>query len=141
MVDLDLAFGGSFANLDTVGAVAALGLKVQASGGIATLRRPRRRSRPGPTGSSSAPARSSTRRWYARRSGALGARLILGIEVDGGRIRPRGRAEGDLPLVETLGWLVGSGASGFLVTAVERVGGMRGPDLAIVQRVVGRGGR
>src|SRR5207342_975401 len=71
---------------------------------------------------------------------ALGSRLIVGIEVDGGRIRPRGRVDGDLGLAETLEWLVGSGASGFLVTAVARVAGMGGPDLGVVQRVV-RAGR
>ena len=140
VVDHDLAFGGSFANLDTVGAVAALGLEVQASGGIATLTEAAQALAAGADrvvlGSGALLDEAVVREAI----GALGARLILGIEVDGGRIRPRGRAEGDLPLVETLEWLVGSGASGFLVTAVERVGGMRGPDLAIVRQVV-RAGR
>ena len=140
VVDLDLAFGGSFANLDVVGAVAAIGLRVQASGGIATLREAEQARAAGADrvvlGSGALLDLAVVREAI----GALGSRLILGIEVDEWRIRPRGRREGDLPLVETLGWLVGSGASGFLVTAVGRVGGMRGPDLAVVKRVV-RAGR
>jgi phosphoribosylformimino-5-aminoimidazole carboxamide ribonucleotide (ProFAR) isomerase len=136
VVDLDLAFGGSFANLDVVGAVAALGLRVQASGGIATLPEAAQALAAGADrvvlGSGALLDEAVVRDVI----GVLGSRLILGIEVDEGRIRPRGRREGDLPLAETLGWLVGSGASAFLVTAVERVGGMRGPDLAVVKRVV-----
>ncbi len=45
----------------------------------------------------------------------------------------------DLPLVSTLGWLVAAGAPGFVVTAVERVGTLRGPDIAVVRRVVRTG--
>ena len=122
------------------GAVAAIGLRVQASGGIATLREAEQALAAGADrvvlGSGALLDLAVVREAI----GALGSRLILGIEVDEWRIRPRGRREGDLPLVETLGWLVGSGASGFLVTAVGRVGGMRGPDLAVVKRVV-RAGR
>jgi phosphoribosylformimino-5-aminoimidazole carboxamide ribonucleotide (ProFAR) isomerase len=139
VVDLDLAFGGSFANLDVVGAVAALGLRVQASGGIATLPEAEQALAAGADrivlGSGALLDEAVVREAIV----ALGSRLILGIEVDEGRIRPRGRTEGDLPLAETLGWLVGSGASAFLVTVVERVGGMRGPDLAVVKRVVHAG--
>jgi phosphoribosylformimino-5-aminoimidazole carboxamide ribonucleotide (ProFAR) isomerase len=139
VVDLDLAFGGSFANLDVVGAVAALGLRVQASGGIATLAEAAQALASGADRVVLGSGALLDEAGAVDAIGALGARLIVGIEVDGGRIRPRGRIEGDLPLTETLGWLVGSGASGFLVTAVARVGGMRGPDLAIVTRVVGTG--
>lgn len=140
VVDLDLAFGGSFANLDVVGAVAALGLKVQASGGIATLPEAMQALAAGADrvvlSSGALPDEALVREAIR----ALGTRLILGIEVDDGRIRPRGRTQGDLPIAETLSWLVASGASGFLVTAVERVGEMGGPDLEIVRHVV-RAGR
>jgi phosphoribosylformimino-5-aminoimidazole carboxamide ribonucleotide (ProFAR) isomerase len=140
VVDLDLAFGGSFANLDVVGAVVALGLEVQASGGIVTLAEATQALAAGADrvvlGSGALLDQAIVREAIR----ALGARLIVGIEVAEGRLRPRGRAEGDLPLYETLEWLVGSGAPRFLVTSVERVGLMRGPDLPTVKRVV-RAGR
>jgi phosphoribosylformimino-5-aminoimidazole carboxamide ribonucleotide (ProFAR) isomerase len=70
----------------------------------------------------------------------LGGRVVVGIDVDGGRIRSRGDHPVDLPLAETLGWLVAAGAPAFLVTAVAHVGTLRGPDVATVRRVV-RAGR
>jgi phosphoribosylformimino-5-aminoimidazole carboxamide ribonucleotide (ProFAR) isomerase len=70
----------------------------------------------------------------------LDGRVVVGIDVDGGRIRSRGDLPVDLPLAETLGWLVAAGAPAFLVTAVAHVGTLRGPDAATVRRVV-RAGR
>jgi phosphoribosylformimino-5-aminoimidazole carboxamide ribonucleotide (ProFAR) isomerase len=140
VVDLDLAFGGAFGNLDVVEAVAALGLKVQASGGIAGLSEATRALAAGADRVVLGSGALLDEALVAQAIGALGSRLLVGIEVDEGRIRPRGRTEGDLPLAETLGWLVDSGATGFLVTAVARVGGLRGPDLAVVGRVL-RAGR
>lgn len=140
VVDLDLAFGGAFANLDIVGAAAALGLRVQASGGIVTLPEATEALAAGADrvvlGSGALIDEAAARASIS----SLGPRAIVGIEVEAGRIRPRGRVDGDLPLVETLGWLAASGAAGFLVTAVARVGAMSGPDLATVKRVV-RAGR
>jgi phosphoribosylformimino-5-aminoimidazole carboxamide ribonucleotide (ProFAR) isomerase len=71
---------------------------------------------------------------------AEGPRLAIGIEVDEGRIRSRGRDPVDLPLLETLGWVVAAGAAMLLVTSVDRVGRRGGPDLQLVKRV-GRAGR
>jgi phosphoribosylanthranilate isomerase len=140
VVDLDLAFGGAFGNLDIVSAVAGTGLAVQASGGIATG-----------TAAAAALAAGASRVVLgsgtlldedeaARAIVSLGERAVVGIEVHEGRIRPRGLDVGDLPLVETLGWVSALGAVRFLVTAVARVGGRAGPDLDVVRRV-GRSGR
>ena len=140
VVDLDLAFGGGFANLGVVRGAAALGLLVQTSGGIATLPEAYEALAAGADrvvlGSGALLDEAAAREAIE----ALGPRALAGIEVEDGRIRPRGRRDGDLPLSETLGWLVASGAAGFLVTAVARVGAMGGPDLETVRRVV-RGGR
>ncbi|MEO8477060.1 MAG: HisA/HisF-related TIM barrel protein [Actinomycetota bacterium] len=140
VVDLDLAFGGTFENLAVVGAVAAMGLQVQASGGIASRAEAQRALSAGANrvvlGSGVLLDEDEARAAIE----ALGSSAIVGIEVDAGRIRPRGRLEGDLPLTETLGWLVASGAAGFLVTAVARVGAMTGPNLDTVRRIV-RAGR
>ena len=35
----------------------------------------------------------------------FGERLAIGVEIDGGRVRSRGRRAVDLPLAETLAWL------------------------------------
>ena len=140
VVDMDLAVLGEARNLETVRAIAALGVSVQASGGVGTV------------GDVHAALDAGARR-VVLGSGALGDedavletiahfadRLIVGIEVQEDRIRARGRDEIDLPLAEGLGWLVAGGARAFLVTAVARVGTLRGPDVTVVRRVV-RAGR
>jgi phosphoribosylformimino-5-aminoimidazole carboxamide ribonucleotide (ProFAR) isomerase len=60
--------------------------------------------------------------------------------VGGGRIRSRGLNPVDLPLMETLGWVVSADARLLLVTAVDRVGARAGPDLELVRRAL-RAGR
>jgi phosphoribosylformimino-5-aminoimidazole carboxamide ribotide isomerase len=69
---------------------------------------------------------------------------VIGIEVDGGRIRARGAGRPDdsegLDLMSTLGWLHAAGAPAFLVTSIDRVGGLDGPDVDLVRRVA-RAGR
>jgi phosphoribosylformimino-5-aminoimidazole carboxamide ribonucleotide (ProFAR) isomerase len=69
-----------------------------------------------------------------------GDSVVVGIEVEDGRIRARGHGPVELDLMETLGWLVAAGAQTFLVTAVGRVGLLEGPDLETIRRVV-RAGR
>ena len=41
--------------------------------------------------------------------------------------------------METVGWLTGAGARGFLVTALARVGSLDGPDIGVVKRVARSG--
>jgi phosphoribosylformimino-5-aminoimidazole carboxamide ribonucleotide (ProFAR) isomerase len=65
--------------------------------------------------------------------------VLFGVEVEGGRIRARGDHPVDLDLAATLGWLHASGAAGFLVTAVGRVGTESGPDLDLIRRVARAG--
>jgi phosphoribosylformimino-5-aminoimidazole carboxamide ribonucleotide (ProFAR) isomerase len=67
---------------------------------------------------------------------ADGNRLVIGIEEADGRIRSRGRDPVDLPLMETLGWVVAAGVSAIVLTSVGRVGDRTGPDLDLVRRVV-----
>ena len=140
VVDLDLAFDGFARNLDVVRAIVPLGVRVQASGGIRTIADAQAAL---DAGASRVVLGSGA---LAEEAGALDAierfsgRIIVGIEVEGGRIRSRGADGVDLPLVETLGWLVAGGAPAFLVTAVARVGSLMGPDVAVVKRVI-RAGR
>jgi len=73
-----------------------------------------------------------------------GPAVVVGLEVEDGRIRARGAGSGNgadgLDLMSTVGWLHAAGAPAFLVTSVDRVGGLRGPDVDLVRRVA-RAGR
>lgn len=141
VVDMDLAFDGEARNLDVIAAVASLRVHVQAGGGVRTA------------GEVDALLAAGAARVVLGSAGladetgartlldAEGSRLLVGIEVgDGGVIRSRGRDPVELPLMETLAWLVAAGAPAFLVTAVARVGSSVGPDVESVKRVA-RAGR
>jgi phosphoribosylformimino-5-aminoimidazole carboxamide ribonucleotide (ProFAR) isomerase len=140
VVDMDLAFGGLARNLDVVHAIAALGVRVQASGGIGTIDQASAALEAGAHRVVLGSAALVDEAVVVEAVASLAERLIVGIEVDDGRIRPRGANGVDLPLLETLGWLVAGGARVFLVTAVARVGSLDGPDVSVVERVV-RAGR
>lgn len=140
VVDMDLAFDGEARNLGVVRAIAGLGRPVQASGGISTaddaqamLNAGARRVVLGSRALADEELTLDAMRRFADR-------LVVGIEIDEGRIRSRGAEPVDLPLAETLGWLVAGGAHAFLATAVPRVGSLDGPDVGAVKRVV-RSGR
>jgi phosphoribosylformimino-5-aminoimidazole carboxamide ribonucleotide (ProFAR) isomerase len=66
-------------------------------------------------------------------------RLTIGLEVEEGRLRPRGPAAEELDLMTTLSWLLAAGAPAFLVTSVARVGSLTGPDLDVVGRIARTG--
>jgi phosphoribosylformimino-5-aminoimidazole carboxamide ribonucleotide (ProFAR) isomerase len=139
VVDMDLAFEGAPRNVEVVRAIASLGIRVQASGGIrspsavdAMLDAGAARVVLG-SGALADEATTSTLLADAARP------LIVGVEVEADRIRSRGASPVDLPLSATLGWLVAAGAGAFLVTAVDRVGTLAGPDTGLVRRVVRAG--
>jgi phosphoribosylformimino-5-aminoimidazole carboxamide ribotide isomerase len=140
VVDMDLAFRGELANADTIRALCALaGTRVQASGGIRTAAQV-----------DELRALGATRVVLA--SAALGdadavlevigrsrpGETVIGIEVEAGRIRARG-SDVDLELASTLGWLSAAGAEALLVTAVDRVATITGPDTSLVRRVARAG--
>jgi phosphoribosylformimino-5-aminoimidazole carboxamide ribotide isomerase len=140
VVDMDLAFEGEPRNVDVLSAIASLPVHVQAGGGVRTPREVDSLLSAGAArvvlGSAALADGSRTRALLETEA----SRLIVGVEVGGGgEIRSRGRDPVDLPLVETLGWLVAAGAQAFLVTAVARVGSSIGPDVEAVRRVVGAG--
>ncbi len=138
VVDMDLAFRGKPANADLIRALCAVA-RVQASGGVRT-----------------APQVEELRSLGAARvvlaSAALDdedavveivsrsrpGEIVIGIEVADGRIRARA-ADVDLELASTLGWLTAVGAEALLVTAVDRVATIAGPDTALVRRVARAG--
>jgi phosphoribosylformimino-5-aminoimidazole carboxamide ribotide isomerase len=141
LVDLDLAFEG-VAGLD-VAAIRAVAPDVvlQVSGGITDLDAARPYLEAGADRFVLGSAALSDEAGTEATLRDAGATVVVGLEVEGGRIRPRGRAGGaGLDLMSTVGWVHGAGAPAFLVTATRRVGGMEGPDVELVRRVV-RAGR
>ena len=144
LVDLDLAFGGTPGLDVTVFRAVAPGATLQVSGGIGDAATGRAYLDAGADrfvlGSS---ALADDRGTLAVLRGG-GPGVVIGIEVGGGRIRARraGRADDSdgLDLMSTLGWLYAAGAPAFLVTSIDRVGSLAGPDVDLVRRVA-RAGR
>jgi len=136
VVDLDLAFTGEPRNLDALRAIVDLGEGVQASGAIvedgqiaAVIEAGARRV---VLGSAALNDLDETRRLIER----YGERLVIGIEVDRGRIRARGRRTTDLPLAETLSAVHDAGATLIAITSVRRVSTMTGPDVGALSIAV-----
>jgi phosphoribosylformimino-5-aminoimidazole carboxamide ribotide isomerase len=139
-VDVDLAVDGEPRNLEVVTAIAALGVPVQAAGGVRSAEEIRMLIAAGATRVVLGSAALRDEPLVTGSISADGNRLMIGIEEADGRIRSRGRDPVDLPLMETLGWVVAAGVSAIVLTSVGRVGDRTGPDLDLVRRVV-RAGR
>ena len=139
VVDLDLALDGEARNASVLEEIVSVGPFVQAAGAVRAAEEIRALLAAGATrvvlGSAALADPDAT----AELLSANGDRLVVGIEVEDGRIRSRGRDPVELALMETLGWLVADDAHAFLVTAVDRVSGLGGPDVASVRRVVRTG--
>jgi phosphoribosylformimino-5-aminoimidazole carboxamide ribotide isomerase len=140
VVDTDLAFGGRPDNLGVIGSIAEMDVRVQVSGGIRTGELVRAMLDAGARRVVLGAGALGDESGALRTIEALADSIVVGIEVEDGRIRSRGAVAVDLPVAETLGWRVAGGAPGFLVTAVDRVGRLGGPDVGVVRRVV-RSGR
>jgi phosphoribosylformimino-5-aminoimidazole carboxamide ribotide isomerase len=140
VVDVDLAVEGALRNLDVLARIASMPVSVQAAGGVREAAEVVALLQAGASRVVLGSAALRDRRHAAALISREGERLALGIEVDEGRVRSRGREPVDLPLMETVGWVVAAGASSLLVTSVRRVGGRTGPDLELVEQVV-RAGR
>jgi phosphoribosylformimino-5-aminoimidazole carboxamide ribotide isomerase len=140
VVDVDLAVQGEPRNLGVLTAIAALPVAVQAAGGVRSADEIRTLIAAGASRVVLGSAALRDAPLVTGSIAAVGERLMVGIEEAGGRIRSRGRDPVDLPLMETLGWVVAAGASAILITSVGRVGDRAGPDLDLVRRIV-RAGR
>ena len=136
VVDMDLAFGGEPRNVEVVAAIrdALPDVSLQVSGGIRTAAQAEVYLDAGADRFVVASAALTDERAIAEMLGSQARRLIVGIEVAEGRVRARGRADLDLDLMTTLGWLTEAGAPSFLITDIGRVGTMQGPDLALLRR-------
>ena len=140
VVDMDLAFRGEAGNADLIrGLCAAGGARVQASGGVRTAAQVAELRRLGAARVVLASAALDDEDAVVEIVGrSRPGETVIGIEVADGRIRARA-ADLDLELASTLGWLTAAGAEALLVTAVDRVATIGGPDTALVRRVARAG--
>ena len=143
LVDLDLALGGAPGLDVAVIRDVAPGALIQVSAGITTLEAAHPYLAAGAyrfvlTSTALTDEEATTR---ILRDGA--SRVVVGLEIHDGRIRPRSIGSdvtGDgLDLMSTVGWLHAEHAPAFLVTATARVGGLEGPDVPTVRRVARAG--
>ena len=136
VVDMDLAFRGELANADLIRALcAAGGARVQASGGVRTAAQVEELRSLGAARVVLASAALDDEDAVVEIVGrSRPGETVIGIEVADGRIRARA-ADVDLELASTLGWLTAAGAEALLLTAVDRVATIAGPDTALVRRV------
>ena len=136
VVDMDLAFRGEAGNADLIrGLCAAGGARVQASGGVRTAAQVEELRSLGAARVVLASAALDDEDAVVEIVGrSRPGETVVGIEVADGRIRARA-ADVDLELASTLGWLAAAGAEALLVTAVDRVATIAGPDTALVRRV------
>jgi phosphoribosylanthranilate isomerase len=128
VVDVDLATGGGAPNVALVGAVAGLGVPVQASGGLTREADVDALLEAGADRVVLGSGALANREAAADRLARLGDRVCVGIEADGPTIRPRGGGA-ELPMWDTLSWLAELEVSRFVLTAVGRAGELAGPDL------------
>ena len=140
VVDMDLAFRGEPANVDLIRALCAVGgARVQASGGVRTAAQVEELRSLGAARVVLASAALDDEDAVVEIVGrSRPGETVIGIEVADGRIRARA-ADVDLELASTLGWLTAAGAEALLVTAVDRVATIAGPDTALVRRVARAG--
>jgi phosphoribosylformimino-5-aminoimidazole carboxamide ribonucleotide (ProFAR) isomerase len=140
VVDLDLARSGEPRNLGLVRRLARLPLGVQASGGIVEPGHLEAFLEAGAARAVLASRALADPAAVARAVERFGEALVVGLEVEDGAVRPRGRGP-ELSLAEAVAAVRAAGAARVLVTAVRRVGGLGGPELGTVRAVAEGVGR
>jgi phosphoribosylformimino-5-aminoimidazole carboxamide ribonucleotide (ProFAR) isomerase len=143
VVDMDLAATGNALNINTVMSIrrAALfaGARIQASGGVSRREDVEYLLDVGAARVVLGSRALADPELVTELTTELGEKVAVGIEVQDDRIRSRGMDAVDLPLAPTIAWLKDTDAVRFVVTAVERVGGLAGPDLDALQTVAAMG--
>jgi len=143
LVDMDLAFTGAALNIDTVMALRRValfaGAKVQAGGAVSSQSDIDHLLDVGADRVVLGSAALADRGLVERLGATLGERVVVGLEVEGDRVRSRGRDPVDLALAEILAWLGDTRCARFLLTGVRRVGSLGGPDLTAMDAVLALG--
>jgi phosphoribosylformimino-5-aminoimidazole carboxamide ribotide isomerase len=135
VVDLDAALGGHTANLQLLRDVGALGLRVEAGGGLSE------------DGVAAALEYGASRAVLGARAllapgtvehalATYGDRVAIGLDAQGGRVVPRGSGASGPTVEEALARLAAARPALIVYTDVERDGTLSGPDLDGLSRVV-----
>ena len=142
VVDLDGArAGGIRAELIRSLAEAASPAVIQASGGVRSPADASKLVEAGAAGVVVGTAAFADDAALHRFAAAIGHRLVVAIDVRGGRVLRRGWTEETaLSIDEAVGRCLGAGVTRLLCTAVERDGTLDGPDLDLLASVVERSG-
>lgn len=141
VVDLDGARSGRL-RPELIGqlAAAAAPAEVQASGGIRSVADAEALLAAGAARVVVGTAAFATEDAVARFAAALGAALVVAIDVREGRVAARGwRDETGLGVAEAVDRCAAAGVARLLCTAIERDGTLEGPDLALLRQVVASG--
>jgi phosphoribosylformimino-5-aminoimidazole carboxamide ribotide isomerase len=141
VVDLEGARDGAL-RLDVIERclASARGIELQVSGGIRSIDVARAAISAGASRVVVGTALWSEPDALERYVDALGGSLVVAIDVRGGQLAVRGwLAAAGLDVVEALQRCAHAGATRLHVTAIERDGTMRGPDLELYERVCAAG--
>lgn len=142
VVDVDLAFEGVLRNVDVVTRLSGLGAQIQASGGVRSELEARRLLDAGASRVVLGSAAMTDFASVTLLADSLGDKLVVGVETEGGRVRPRGRdRELNFGVGDAVAWLKDSPVALVLHTNVRRVGQLGGPDLEGLRTVLGSGKR
>jgi len=135
VVDLDAALGGHPANLQLLRHIGALGLRVEAGGGLSE------------EGVATALEHGASRAVLGARAllargtiehalATYGDRVAIGLDARSGRVVPRGSGASGPTVEEALARLAAARPALIVYTDVERDGTLSGPDLGGLSRVV-----
>lgn len=136
VVDLDAALEEG-SNAEIVRQIClAVAIPVQVGGGIRTLEDVERLIELGAARAILGTAAAADPSLVSRAVEEFAERVVVAVDVRGGRLMIRGWKEEGPPLEEALPALVEAGAPRFLVTSVARDGTLAGPDLRLSSRVL-----
>ena len=141
LVDLDAAFGrGSNAPAlaEVAGALAALGVKVEMSGGIRDDASLDRALAAGAERVNLGTAALEDPQWTARAIARYGDAVAVGLDVRGTTLAARGWTKEGGDLWEVLARLDDVGCARYVVTDVTKDGTLRGPNLELLLEVCAR---
>jgi phosphoribosylformimino-5-aminoimidazole carboxamide ribotide isomerase len=138
VVDLDGARAGEPENLGHVRAVCALGVPVQVGGGLRSLPAVREAFRAGATRVVLGTAAYTDVDFLDDVVAAFGDRIIVSVDVRGGRLASAGWTEQtQMPAESVIARLQHRGVRSFVYSNIERDGMMEGPDEQEVRGVAG----
>jgi len=136
VVDLDGARAGAPQNLHHVEAICRLGVPVQVGGGLRSLPDVRDAFRAGATRVVLGTAAYTDIDFLDDVVGAFGDRVLVSVDVRGGRVATAGWIEQtQMPADTVIDRLQGRGVRSFVYSNIERDGMLTGPDLGEVRDV------